>query len=63
MIDVLKANGKEEVAVRIIVTLTKAQTNNPLILEKANYYFKAYEKDVFITPIDNLARDVTKYLS
>jgi hypothetical protein len=62
MIDILKANAKEEVAVRIVVSLTKAQSSNPLIMDRANYYLKAYEKDTFVVPIDNLARDITKYL-
>lgn len=61
MIDVLKANNKDEVCVRFIVTLTKAQASNPIIVERVNYFLKAYEKDTFVIPIDNLARDVAKY--
>ena len=56
MIDVLKQNSKEEVVVKIIITLTKAQHSNPLIIEKITYYLKTYEKDSFIICIDNLAR-------
>ena len=36
---------KEDVFIRIIVTTTKAQAALPLLVEKINYYLKAYEKD------------------
>ena len=42
MIDVLKQNKKEDVMVKIIVTLTRAQYGSPMILEKVNYYLKTY---------------------
>lgn len=48
---------------RFIVTLTKTQAANPTIVERANYFLKAYEKDSFVIPIDNLARDIAKYHS
>lgn len=60
MIDILKGNNKEDVVVRIILTLTKAQASNPIIMDKANYFLKAYEKDSFIIPIEHLAKDVSK---
>ena len=41
-IDTLKQNGKEDVFVRIVVTLTKSQMNNAPIFEKVNYYLKSY---------------------
>ena len=41
-IDTLKQNGKEDVFVRIVVTLTKSQMNSAPIFEKVNYYLKSY---------------------
>ena len=37
MIDVLKANDKEDVVLRVVVTLTKVQISNQFILDKVNY--------------------------
>ena len=30
-------------------------------MDRVTYYLKAYEKDTFIIPIDNLTRDIVKY--
>ncbi len=60
MIDVLKANNKEDVFVRVILTLTKPQFSNQLIIDKVNYYLKSYEKDCFIIQVDNLGKDVER---
>lgn len=56
----LKANNKQDVSVRYIVTLTKAQAANQLLVERVNYYLKTYEKETIVLPIDNLAKDIAK---
>jgi hypothetical protein len=61
MIDVLKHNGKEDVVVRLLVTLTKVQHGNPLIQDKITYYLKTYEKDLCIVSLDSFAKDIAKY--
>lgn len=38
----LKANIKEDVVMRVVVTLSKAQAGVPAITEKVNYYLKTY---------------------
>jgi hypothetical protein len=63
MIDVLKERTKEDVVVRIVITLTKGQLAVPIIAEKVNYYLKTYEKDSFIIPAEGLAREIGKYIS
>lgn len=47
--------------VRFIVTLTKAQFSNPIIIDKVNYYLKSYEKDSFVINFDNLGKEIAKY--
>lgn len=59
--NVLKSNNKEEVSVKIIITLTKGQAASISIMDRANYYLKVYEKDTFILPEDTLAKDIGKY--
>jgi hypothetical protein len=44
-----------------VVTLTKAQFGSPLVMDKVNYYLKAYEKDAFVINYDNLAKEIAKY--
>ena len=46
--DVLKANGKEEVLLRIVLTVSKAQQSMSLLHEKVGYYLKTYDKDTFV---------------
>ena len=40
--DVLKQNIKEDVIIRIIVTMTKPQVASPMLMEKVSYYMKSY---------------------
>lgn len=54
--DYIKVSNKEDVVIRIIVTVTKQQFANSIIQERIIYYLKTYEKDVFIIQNELLAK-------
>jgi signal recognition particle receptor subunit beta len=51
LFDILKTNNKEDIIMKIIVTITKQSSTNT-VPEKIISYLKNYEKDVFVIPID-----------
>jgi hypothetical protein len=52
---------KEDVIMRIIVTITKQQFDNQTIKDKIGYYLKTYERDLFIVQTDTFSKEISRY--
>lgn len=60
--DVLKTNNKEDIVLKIVVTVVR-QSPTSTFIDKIISYLRNYEKDVFIIQQDIYAKELSKYRS